>query len=561
MGSTHSFPTVFENIMLGKGFDGGATRVFDGSYTDFKVWDKVLSPEEIKIESNKQVPKYLDKLPPSMSTETLLLNWRLNSNDDSALDVTGYGVETPPIIRTHNWGGSADVQRRKLDLSSATNDYLRVTTNTVDWDMGTGQFTIEAFKVKFKSFPDIGGLDDIYRIIGEGRGFTGASGGRFSGWALDYNHTSGQLFLIRYDGVDESESVSWTATAGVEYDIAVVRDGDNLYFYVDGSQVGATQTGVALIAYDRTEANGLYLGYREYGGGPSTSYADMTLDAIRVSKGVARYTDPSYEVPNPINDADTVYINVFKSADGSTPANNTIASNNGTKNGSIAANGSEINFSNVQFSPVDLGGCLGHFDAAEGYIDLSPLRQPVSNTGGVLIRLNAYNGRATFHNFGGNYLSVPDILSGTGSKSMYAAYKSTSVGSYVDAVCGQGSGAVVGSFFALQSRTLSATGDPYFAGFGADLGSDSPDNLFKQAGITYDGTNARLRKNRTLNDSGVLALNTVVDTFKIGNNDVGGSPEPFDGDIPTVSSFDRDLNASEEAMLESFNEEQYAITW
>ena len=114
-------------------------------------------------------------------------------------------------------------------------------------------------------------------------------------------------------------------------------------------------------------------------------------------------------------------------------------------------------------------------------------------------------------------------------------------------------------FFVLQSRDSGPAGDPYFAGFGADLGSDSPDNLLKQAGVTYDGVTARLRKNRSLNDSGPKTLNTVVDTFKIGNNDVGGSPEPFDGDIPSVDVFDRDLNASEEDMLESFKEEHYAI--
>lgn len=260
--------------------------------------------------------------------------WWLNESDeidslkffaDSTGDMTGT-IKISKIDSTfkfltysHTWNNSAQIQSNKADLETSTSDNINITDDSINWDLGN-TFTIEAFDVNFKSFPNIVGLDDIFRIIGEGRGVTG-TGPVKTGWSMTINKTTNEFTLINYDGSTvTSVAVSWTPSTATNYDLTIVVDGTNVYFYVDGSQQGSTQT--TSITYDREESNGLFIGSYTYGGGPSTSYLDATIDAVKVSN-IARYTGSSYSVPLPTNDANTVYLNTFKGANGSTPLNNT----------------------------------------------------------------------------------------------------------------------------------------------------------------------------------------------------------------------------------------------
>jgi hypothetical protein len=85
-------------------------------------------------------------------------------------------------------------------------------------------------------------------------------------------------------------SASWTPSTDTWYHLALVRSGNNLYFFVDGEQVGSTGTtsytspNVTAYAYI-----GLY----------ATNYYGGWLDEFRLSNGIARWTSgftpPAYE--------------------------------------------------------------------------------------------------------------------------------------------------------------------------------------------------------------------------------------------------------------------------
>jgi len=131
------------------------------------------------------------------------------------------------------------------------------------------------------------------------------------------------LHLLKYNGSTSLlKTVSWTASTATSYDLAIVRDGDNVYFYVNGTQQGSTQTGVSATSYNREEANGLYIGSYEYDSGPTTSYLDGQIGAIRIDSA-ANYTGSSYTVETLTNNANTLYLNTFTGADTSTPSENT----------------------------------------------------------------------------------------------------------------------------------------------------------------------------------------------------------------------------------------------
>lgn len=165
-------------------------------------------------------------------------------------------------------------------------DYLSV-SDSADWDLGLTPATVEAY-VKFDSFPNIPSEGDEFRIIGEGLGVSG-NGPFYSGWSLVYDHTNSKLFFKSYDGVGYDKFVSWSASVGVFYHIAVCRNGNNLMFFVNGIQIGTTQN-VSGVDYSRNTSNGIQIGIFKYGSAPQTSYLDGSISRIHVSKGISRYT-------------------------------------------------------------------------------------------------------------------------------------------------------------------------------------------------------------------------------------------------------------------------------
>ena len=169
-----------------------------------------------------------------------------------------------------------DTAQKKFGTGSAlfdgTTDWLSCATDA-DWDFGAGDFTLD-FWVRFNSVATTtficrwGGAADAH------------------GWSLHYGS---DLLNFSYttDGTTETkESVAWTPSADTWYHIAVVRNGNNLYFFVDGVQTGATKDMTGVTIYDVSTITLQVAGYGENGSGSLNGWEDE----IRVSKGIARWT-------------------------------------------------------------------------------------------------------------------------------------------------------------------------------------------------------------------------------------------------------------------------------
>jgi hypothetical protein len=129
--------------------------------------------------------------------------------------------------------------------------------------------------------------------------------------------------------------------------------------------------------------------------------------------------------------------------------------------------------------------------------------------------------------------------SGTGARFVIVAYKCTSTGTYSNAAAGQSGAATTGTWFVVQSRTQSVTGDPYIAGYSADTQNNksTPDNSWKVATGAYNGTTIYTRKSGIEIDAVNRTLNTNNSAFRIGH-DIANSTlqEFFGGDIAYIAA-------------------------
>ena len=130
-------------------------------------------------------------------------------------------------------------------------------------------------------------------------------------------------------------------------------------------------------------------------------------------------------------------------------------------------------------------------------------------------------------------------FSGSGSKFLMVAYKNSMSGTYLGAAAGQSGQQIIGSWFVLQARTQTATGDPYISGYGAQTqdNKSTPDSSWKVGTGAYNGTTLFTRKNAAEIDSVARAQNTQNSAFRIGHADDGGSLTFFwGGDIGYIAA-------------------------
>jgi len=131
-------------------------------------------------------------------------------------------------------------------------------------------------------------------------------------------------------------------------------------------------------------------------------------------------------------------------------------------------------------------------------------------------------------------LTTSAILSGSQQRTQLVIYKA-SVINQVMGIFGQGTSTTFRSWSFIQSRSAPVIGDPYFAGFSADLGDGltTQNTNLKIGSFMYNGTTGYLWRNNTQITSGNLALNTLNETFQVGNSGIGTtSTNNFDGYIP-----------------------------
>ena len=159
-------------------------------------------------------------------------------------------------------------------LFDGTGDYLSL-ADSEDWNFGAGDFTIDTW-VRFNV------LTAGYRhtIVGQW--------GTPKGWWLFYDASPTATLYFGYstNGTDQSfQTVSWVASINNWYHVSVVRNGNNLLFFVDGVQVETTKDVSGVTIYNSSET--LNVGAHSSGG---SNYLNGYLDEFRVSKGIARWT-------------------------------------------------------------------------------------------------------------------------------------------------------------------------------------------------------------------------------------------------------------------------------
>jgi hypothetical protein len=151
------------------------------------------------------------------------------------------------------------------------------TPNHADFQFGSGDFAID-LRVRFASITDA-------ILVGLSH-FTSTN----RTWILYYDTATSQLQFIYYaDGVTgTTKGVSWSPSTGTWYDVRVTRNGNNLRFFVNGTQVGSTQdvTGLTMFTGWNAAPN------LTIGAAATTGIlpANGWFDEVRISKGVARHT-------------------------------------------------------------------------------------------------------------------------------------------------------------------------------------------------------------------------------------------------------------------------------
>jgi len=190
-----------------------------------------------------------------------------------------------------------DTSVKKFGTGSARclggGEYLSL-VNSADWALGSANFTIDAW-VCFNQ------LDGYQTILGSW-GQTSDSYMSKCAYVFAYDNSThsvdGLAFMFSTDGTKNTVSIlhrSWTPTLNTWYHLAVVRSGTNVYFFVNGTQLGATYTGITQTIY--TPTNGMYSGtynpadtqIMSLDGGTS-NFLNGNIDELRVSKGLARWT-------------------------------------------------------------------------------------------------------------------------------------------------------------------------------------------------------------------------------------------------------------------------------
>ena len=213
---------------------------------------------------------------PYLSSVVCLL--RCNGNNNSVI----FSDESLKNSITNN-GCIISTTQSKFGGSSGyfdgVNDHL-ILSNTTDLNMGSSSFTIECWFYPL-SFADYQTLF-IQRII-SATGyvpiyFTIMANGKLTLWMSANNANWGLV---------DNQSTSNTLTLNVWNHIALVRDVNNIYMFINGVLGFSTTISGSLMA----PPSNVYIGGNYYG------YIHGYLDEVRITKGIGRYTS-NFTPPN-----------------------------------------------------------------------------------------------------------------------------------------------------------------------------------------------------------------------------------------------------------------------
>jgi len=160
--------------------------------------------------------------------------------------------------------------------------YLETPDHT-DWTLGSDEFVID-FRVQFSSITGDRQLITHYD-----------SGGNNRGWRVMWSNNNNLYFNYSTTGSDSNSITwSWTPSLNTWYHVAIVRSGNTLYCYIDGTRQGS---GDSLSATVYNADAPLALGTR-FDNGTAGQMHQGYLDEVRISIGTDRgWTGSAITVP------------------------------------------------------------------------------------------------------------------------------------------------------------------------------------------------------------------------------------------------------------------------
>ena len=427
-----------------------------------------------------------------------------------------------------------------MELDGAT-DYLQ-TADSASWDFGTTGFGISAW-VNFRSFPDIAGLDDVFRIIGEGRGFSG-TGPRKTGWSFTYDNTTNVLFFVSYDGTFQYLiSVPWTASTDTWYNLAVVRNGGNIIFYVNGVQQGTPQA-ITAPDYNRQEANGVYIGRYEYGGGPSASYLHGSMASIKVFNEALTQGDIDELYTNCLPKPHRSYSQEIRSK--------CVLAIDAAEDLPTALNETDLNTTNLQLRA----------QANSGFNDISPNTFTGTDNGAIVVNTDALNVKDEWDFVPTDYISYATDpafeFTQNQSFSLVVMFNQDNIAGSnrfliaKAANSGQFEGYYLVTNASTQKVRMLLQNNSGFTTIEVEGSTVLANSLYYIAVMTYDGSNTAAGMKlyvdgiaetpNVLSDVAVTSMTNAL-PLTIGSRDGGGVP--YDGKLPEAMVFDKQLSVDE----------------
>lgn len=210
-------------------------------------------------------------------SQTVLLLSCDGTDGSTAFTDSSLSVKTVTV----NGNAQIDTAQSKFGGASAlfdgTGDYLSLADSN-DWNFGSGDFTID-FQVRWNVLPTAGNQSLIMSQVVDG------SNNQY----ITLENNSG-VYSIRYYVYSSASNIiliNKTVNPSVNtwYHYTLVRSGNSWYWFVEGTQVGTTDTET-----DSVPDFVATLEIARYFDGTSTFTFNGWLDEIRISKGIARWT-------------------------------------------------------------------------------------------------------------------------------------------------------------------------------------------------------------------------------------------------------------------------------
>jgi len=224
----------------------------------------------------------------SITSDTVLLLHMNGADASTSFPDTGCTVHTATV----NGNAQIDTAQSKFGgasgLFDGTGDFLTF-PDSADWEFNENDFTIDLW-VRFSS------IAFTQPFLCYDKQFCG--GGNIN-WCFSWNQATAELSFDKFDdpGPTISKAVSWSPSINIFYHVTVSREGNNLRFFIDGTQQGATQD-VTGVSYNKIAGATLFIGHFTDGAGCATSeFANGHMDEIRIVKGrsdlVSTFTAPA----------------------------------------------------------------------------------------------------------------------------------------------------------------------------------------------------------------------------------------------------------------------------